>query len=254
MLVEYSVTIPREYSDPRLVALYDALNPLAADSTFYIDLAAELAANSIVDIGCGTGLLAHELARRGHEVTGIDPSGAMLNVARHRHPANRAHWLEGTASRLGEECADLAIMSGHVAQVITSNQEWNATLAAIRRALRPGGHLAFESRNPEARQWATSWTKQTTLRYIDGASYGRIAVWYEVSGAWDTLVRFEVHYHFLSDDKELVSENELRFRDSNDLIQSLAAAEFSVERIYGDWDRRPSSKQSPELIFVAIRR
>jgi predicted TPR repeat methyltransferase len=53
-----------EYSDPRLVALYDLWGPTRADTAFYIGLAAELAASSIVDIGCGTGLRACELARR----------------------------------------------------------------------------------------------------------------------------------------------------------------------------------------------
>ena len=67
-----------EYTDPRLVALYDLWGPNRADTAFYLGLAVELAASSIVDIGCGTGLLACELARRGHPVTGVDPSPAML--------------------------------------------------------------------------------------------------------------------------------------------------------------------------------
>lgn len=51
------------YADPRIVALYDALNPAAADTAFYLALAES--AGHIVDLGCGTGLLACELAMRG---------------------------------------------------------------------------------------------------------------------------------------------------------------------------------------------
>jgi predicted RNA methylase len=46
-----------EFSDPRLVAIYDTVNPIAEYETFYLDLAAKLSASSIIDFGCGTGLL-----------------------------------------------------------------------------------------------------------------------------------------------------------------------------------------------------
>lgn len=142
----------QEFHDPHLVALYDALNPCAADTAaFYIELAAALSASSIIDIGCGTGLLTCELARRGHRMTGVDPSSAMLHVARHRPSHECVRWIEGDASRLDGMQADLAIMTNHVAQVIADDDCWHATLAATHRALRPGGHVAFESRNPRPR-------------------------------------------------------------------------------------------------------
>jgi hypothetical protein len=40
-----------------------------------------------------------------------------------------------------------------VAQVFLDDAEWATTLRAIHTALRPGGHLAFESRNPDDRAW-----------------------------------------------------------------------------------------------------
>jgi predicted RNA methylase len=48
-----------EFTDPRLVAVYETINPYAADAQpgFYSQLAAELGAAAIVDLGCGTGLI-----------------------------------------------------------------------------------------------------------------------------------------------------------------------------------------------------
>lgn len=43
-------------------------------------------AGRVVDIGCGTGHVTAELARRGLEVVGIDSSEAMLRIARRSHP------------------------------------------------------------------------------------------------------------------------------------------------------------------------
>ena len=82
--------LDQHYVDPRLVALYDMDNPRGADTDFYLRLAADLNAQHIVDLGCGTGLLTRELAEAGHRlVTGIDPAPAMLAYAR-QQPGRRS--------------------------------------------------------------------------------------------------------------------------------------------------------------------
>lgn len=41
-----------EFYDPRLVAIYDSVNPIAEYEKFYLDLASKLSASSVIDIGC----------------------------------------------------------------------------------------------------------------------------------------------------------------------------------------------------------
>jgi SAM-dependent methyltransferase len=240
-----------EFNDPRLVALYNLWGPSRPDLEFYLRLAAELSASSVADIGCGTGLLACELARRGHQMTGVDPSPVMLDVARRRPGGRRVRWIEGDASLLEEARYDLAVMSGHVAQVIADDQRWQETLAATHRALRPGGRVAFESRNPSAREWA-AWTPQASRRQLRHPALGPVEVWQQVLAVQGDLVTSEIHYRF-PDGEELVSTSELRFRTQAELTRSLTDAGFSVEQLAGDWDRRPVEPDSPELIFVAAR-
>jgi SAM-dependent methyltransferase len=242
----------QEYTDPRLVALYDTLSAARADTAFYITLARTLSASSIVDIGCGTGLLACELAGRGHRVTAVDPSPAMLDFARRRPGAEGVRWIEGDASRLDEAHADLAIMTGHVAQVIRDNESWRTALGAIHRALRPGGRVAFDSRNPGAQAWAR-WTPQVSRRSIQHAAHGPIEVWEQLNEVAGECVRFEIHYRFLWSGEELVSTDELRFRTRTEVTQSLIDAGFSVEHVFGDWDGQPVEAGSREFIFQAVR-
>lgn len=64
--------------DPRLVDLYDIDNPDGPDHDFYRALADRCAAPTILDLGCGTGMLTVSLAREGRRVVGIDPSPTML--------------------------------------------------------------------------------------------------------------------------------------------------------------------------------
>jgi SAM-dependent methyltransferase len=241
-----------EFSDPRLVALYDTLCPLGQDTKFFLELAAELSASVIVDVGCGTGSLTCELAQRGHQMTGVEPSPAMLEVARHRPGGDRVRWIDGDAGCLHGAPADLALMTSHVAQIIGDDADWHATLGAIHRALRPGGRVAFESRNPGARAWV-EWTPHRSRRRVEDAAPGPIDTWIQSVEVLGEHVRYELHYRFVSTDEELVSTTELRFRTQGDLTESLADAGFSVEHVFGDWDRQPVEVGSPELIFVAVR-
>jgi SAM-dependent methyltransferase len=124
------VNLFAEYTDPRLVPLYDTVCPFAADTIFYLEFAVTLNASVIVDVGCGTGRLTTELARRGHRVIGVDPSPAMLEIARRRPGGEQVGWVEGDASQIDVAGVDLVIMTGHVAQVIADETEWANTLDA----------------------------------------------------------------------------------------------------------------------------
>jgi SAM-dependent methyltransferase len=241
-----------EFHDPRLVALYDRLNPPGDDANFYISLAGELGAERVIDLGCGTGIIACELARRGHDVIGVDPSREMLGVARGRDAGGLVRWVEGDASDLEDIDADLAIMSAHVAQVIHDEVAWRRTLAGLQRGLRSGGRLAFESRNPDARAWL-GWVPESSYQRHDDVSDGPLDVWFELNEAAGDLVRYEIHYRFGRTGEELVSPGTLRFRSRASLTQSLGEAGFSVQDVFGDWDRSPLSATSPELIFLAVR-
>lgn len=241
------------YTDPRLVALYDTLNPFAADTDFYLALAA--GRQRVIDLGCGTGLLACELASRGHRVIAIDPAPEMLHVARHRPNGDRVQWIEGDARALALlPPADLLVMTGHVAQVFLDDTVFLNTLNAARYALRDGGTLAFESRNPAARAWE-SWTPAHSLRLIDVNGIGEVEMWQDdVSASPESGVRFNTYYRFKATDETdetLTSASELRFRTQDELTALLEAAGFRHLTWQGDWDGTAVSAASRELIVVA---
>ncbi|HEX5158953.1 MAG TPA: class I SAM-dependent methyltransferase [Ktedonobacterales bacterium] len=241
------------YVDPRLVALYDHDNPRGADTDFYLRLAATLDARRILDLGCGTGLLTRELAAvEGRVVTGVDPAPAMLAVARRQPGAERVDWIEGDASALGTPESDLVVMTGNVAQVFLDDAEWSATLHAIYVALRPGGYLAFESRNPDAHAWE-QWTHGATYERID-SPFGPMERWLELVRVGKDRVRFEGHNIFTATGEVVVVGSELRFRSQAELTDSLSSVGFTVEDVYGDWDGSPFTSAVRLMIFVASRR
>jgi SAM-dependent methyltransferase len=239
------------YVDPRLVELYDLENTRGADTDFYVSLAAELEARRILDLGCGTGLLTRELAIEGRQVTGVDPAPAMLAFARRQPGAKRVQWVEGDSSALGTPEANLVIMTGNVAQVFLDDAEWEATLRNIYAALRPGGYLAFESRNPADRAWER-WNRSATYTRFDSPN-GPLESWLELVSVGDGRVCFEGHNVFNATGEVLVVRSELRFRSRAELAASLVSSGFTVAQVYGDWQRGPLADTSRIMVFVARR-
>lgn len=243
--------LDQHYTDPRLVELYDSANRRGADTDFYVRLAAALDAHTILDLGCGTGLLTRALAIDNRQVIGIDPAAAMLAFARRQPGAERVQWVEGDSRALGTLAADLVIMTGNVAQVFLDDSEWATTLHAIYTALRPGGHLAFESRNPEARAWE-QWNREAT--YTQGDSpVGPLEEWLELVKVDKGRVRFVGHNVFQATGEVVVVESELRFRTLAEITDSLINAGFTIEQVYGNWQWEPFVSTSKVMIFVARR-
>jgi SAM-dependent methyltransferase len=305
---------PNPYEDPESARLYDAENSGREDVEFYLRLARELrgvparddtaravtplvspaqdhprggpAPFTVLDIGCGTGVLGVDLAADGHRVIGVDPAAAMLEIARTRPGGERVTWILGSAEAAPEASADLAVMTGHAAQQIVPAHAWRTLLRSAHRALRPGGVLAFESRDPRRRAWER-WTPERTRGTFPHPDGGEFTSWVEVlevdesgadgSGAGGTV---ETHRgvteraghggpdgregHEGRDGREQrerregtvrrSSEETLIFRPLDVLRADLEATGFTVEHVYGDWSGGPVTEDTAELILLGRRR
>lgn len=247
------VPLDAHYTDPLLVSLYDAENSGRDDTDFYLRLAAQLEARTVVDIGCGTGVLAVDLARDGRAVVGVDPAGAMLDVARARPDGDLVTWVEGTADDLVEfvprGSVDLVVMTGHVAQVFLTDDDWAQVLEAAARLLGPGGHLAFETRDPAAAAWER-WTPELTHERVVTDDGSTSTSWVEVTSVDGGLVTFDGHT-VLEDGVDRVSTSTLRFRDQREVLDSVERAGFEQVTVHGGWAGEPVGLGTTELVVVA---
>jgi ubiquinone/menaquinone biosynthesis C-methylase UbiE len=235
------------FDEPRLAAVYDPLDPDRSDLDVYDALADELDARSVLDIGCGTGTFACLLARRGLDVTAVDPAAAMLAVARSKPDADRVRWLHGVAPDLPPLQVDLATMTGNVAQVFIDDRAWTDTLTAARRSLQPAGRLVFESRRPERQAWR-EWTKNDSYQRKEIDGVGLVETWDEVTHVSLPYVTFRSTMIFHADGVELNSESTLRFRTRHEISESLDAVGFSIEDV-----RDAPDRSGMENVFVATK-
>jgi ubiquinone/menaquinone biosynthesis C-methylase UbiE len=233
------------FSHPRLAPLYDAFDGDRDDLDFYLDLADELGANTVLDVGCGTGCLAVRLAGSGKSVVAVDPAEASLQVARSKDHAGKVTWIHGDAAAVPALGADLAVMTGNVAQVFLTDDEWDQTLLSISRALRPGGYLAFETRRPERRAWQ-EWSADTGPITIDVPGLGLVEQRREVTAVNLPYVSFRHTYRFASDGAQAFSDSTLRFRSRAEVESDLATHGYRVADV-----RDAPDRPGLEFMFVA---
>jgi SAM-dependent methyltransferase len=234
----------RIFEDARFAEIYDDLDGERPDLDHYELIAEELGAASALDIGCGTGVLARRLSARGLAVTGLDPAAASLDVAASRPGADRVAWLLGDPSTLPPMSVDLATMTGNVAQVFLTDAEWSSILAGIHDALRQGGHLVFETRDPVDRAWER-WNRAASFATLRSAA-GWIEHWVELLEVVFSLVSFRHVVRFLDTGEVLTSDSTLRFRDRDDVTASLLANGFDVDDV-----RDAPDRPGRELVFLA---
>jgi SAM-dependent methyltransferase len=235
------------FTHPRLAAIYDAFDDERDDLIAYVGMAAELDAHTVLDIGCGTGSLAVLLAQRGLTVIGVDPAPASLAVARRKPGADAVTWLDGDATSLPPLRADLALMTGNVAQVFLTDDDWSATLRGIGAALRPEGHLAFETRRPERQAWE-EWAADPGPVVRQVAGVGEVERRLEVLEVALPYVTFRYTYEFAEDGFRVTSDSTLRFRGRTEIEESLTRNGFRILDV-----RDAPDRPGRENVFVAQR-
>ena len=241
-----------DYDNELFVSIYDYDNPNGPDHDFYRKLADDNNAKSIVDLGCGTGIFTTTLVSQERNIVGIDPSHAMLEIAKNRLNGRKVTWIEGTGDKIPINFADFIFMTGNVAMHIIGN-DWYETLQHIVKGLKEGGMLAFETRNPKAKAWK-EWHQENEVRDTPAGKLCENTI--IDSPDENGVLTMHIHNEFLNHNQKVYVKQKLQFRSYEQVVKDLEYAGLKVLACYCNWSCVPFMEISDEklMIFVAMKK
>lgn len=203
----------------------------AADLPLWEELA-ERCGGPVLELGCGTGRVALHLARRGHQVIGLDREQELLAALAARGADLPVSTLEADAREFElPEPAALVLAPTHLLQLLDGAGERAGSLRSIAAALRPGGILAAsiieEMPEPDGAPLPLP-----DVREVDGWVYSSLAVEAAV-GPGEIVVRRL---------RQTVSPSGSLSEEPNEVrINTFSAAEFEGEA--AAWGLAPAGRR-----------
>ncbi|MHB0878341.1 MAG: class I SAM-dependent methyltransferase [Anaerolineae bacterium] len=188
----------------------------------------------ILDLGCGTGRHAIELARRGYSVTGLDLSPSMLAQAEAaaRGEGLAVRFVRGDARAIpfaAEFDAVISMCEGAFS-LMEEDEHDHLILAGVRRALRPGGVFVLETGN----------AAYQIVHNRDTASF-----------ALETLREHFPLERATTDGGTLTVASTQRYYTCPEMRLLLAGLGFGRVSFYGGFDRGPLTRDDFNMVVVA---
>ena len=123
-----------------------------ADVKFLADFFRKYHCRSVIDIGCGTGNHALRLSKMGYQVTGVDVSSTMLEIAKAKDKEAKIKFIQGDMKKLEKvvpkgQRFDAAICLGQVFSHLMTNKDVQALLNRLHKILKQNGLFVFSARN-----------------------------------------------------------------------------------------------------------
>ena len=238
----------------------------------YRSLASE-AGQEILELACGTGIVAIELARAGSHVTGLDISADMLQVARGkvlREDAEvqaRIRLVEGDMKdfKLGRTF-DGIFLTNNSYGYLTAPLDRRSCMQAIHDHLRPGGLMAIKERNYTPEVLMRTLQGQLNVRMQMGRANpatGKYTMHNWMTVHIDSVTQTITSRSFIDEIQsdgtvkryvrgDGISRNHYYNRFELQLL--IEQAGFAVRDVWGGYVRQPLGPRSYSMIFAAQKR
>lgn len=233
--------------------LYDLEYVHGHDLEFWMALASR-EGSPVVEWGSGTGRIAAPLAQAGYEVTGVELSVAMLELADRKSSA--VEWVAGDMRHVKlEKTFQLGICAFNSFLCLLSPEDMLAFLENARIHLRPGGLLGIEVSAFSPEELSSTELRHDLSRYIPDGALERFSVSHY--DAASQLLEMRLFYELYDERGHLQDKRAhgltIRVVSRAELELFLKLSGFELETVYGGFESEPFTSACDHLIALARR-
>ncbi len=256
----YYAKLPVMNDYSTFATIYDLFyNDFDADIALYAGFA-KRTGGVVLEIGSGTGRVAMALANEGHEVMGLEIANEMRSIAQHNidraQLADRVKLIAGDMRRFQlDQHFSLAIAPINTFLHNLTLDDQLATLACIKKHLRPGGLLILDCFNPDPAEAADDRRLILQRTAIDPATNQTALLLMARTTDWVNQLQ-EVTYIADRPDADgrvqrTIFPLQFRFIVRHEMRLLLKLGGFDLKEVYGSYDLDPFEAGSDKMIVVA---
>jgi SAM-dependent methyltransferase len=241
------------YADGRLYDLLYA-DPEGGEDVDFVLAMARNHPGPVVELACGTGRFIVPLARQGHDVIGLDSSGAMLAEARAKSTALdlSPRLVEGDMRDFAlDVSASLVFIAGNSLCHLLTNDDVDACFTSVRRHLASDGRFLIDVFVPEATLLARSPEGRFEYGDYEHPDGGRVEVTYSVR--YDKIAQINdvtLFGRHGNDAEENLGTLRMRMFFPQELRALLLHHGFRIENMFGDFRRTPLDTTAAKQVLI----
>lgn len=198
----------------------------------------------IMELACGTGILSERFSQAGYEVTGVDLSPEMLELAKERLPEGDFQQGDMRKLTLLDEFDAVTCYSDSLCY-LADMDEVKQTFAGVRRSLKEHGIFIFDVHS----------TYKTDVEFPGFAYHDNAEdfafVWDTYAGELPHSVAHELTFFVKESDGRFLRKDEVHEERTYPIADYLdALSDFSEVQVYADFEDEAPSEQSLRWFFV----
>ena len=232
---------------------YDGqIGGFVADIPFYLSQV-EKYGTPVLELACGTGRVTIPLAENGIDITGLDVSRPMLDVAREKSTSAglNVNWGEEDCRefKLGEKF-NLIFFPINSITHLHDRESFEACFSCVREHLSAEGRFIIDLFNPRLDLLMRDPDKRYPVaEYPDPGGEGSVTV--TENNVYDSVNQINrLKWYYRIGDQERIVENNMRIIFPKELDALLHYNGFDIEAKYGNYDQSLFASDSPKQITV----
>ena len=204
----------------------------------------------ILDLCCGTGSVSVRLAEEGYQVSGVDISPEMIQIARQKAEESGIyvdfHVQNAAKLRLGKKF-DLVVSLFDSLNYIIDASDLQQAFYRVSEHLEPGGLFVFDMNTELALE----------IGLFNQNNYGtNMPVHYDWRSTYDKAIRIcriqmEFIYQQREGDKRIEVVHYQRAYGEEEVVEMLQTAGLEVLSVYNAYTLRKASKQNDRVFYVS---